>query len=59
MTLVTFANYKQVLYDGAIIIYGSYNGTVRVDPEWNGGFRCGGRSVPNLLEEFDNVMLVS
>lgn len=59
MTRVTFSNYKQVLYNGAQIIYGSYNGFVYADPNWNGGFKCAGRSILNLLEEFDNVMIVA
>lgn len=59
MTRVTFANYKSVLYHGATIIYGSYSGIVHADSNWNGGFKCAGRSILNLLEEFDNVMVVA
>lgn len=59
MTRVTFSNYKSVLYHGAQIIYGSYNGIVHADSKWNGGFKCAGRSILNLLEEFDNVMVVA
>ena len=64
MTRVTFSNYKSVLYHGANIIYGNnsdtrHTGVVHSDPKWNGGFKCAGRSILNLLEEFDNVMIVA
>jgi hypothetical protein len=57
MTNITFANYEKLLYDGARVIYGERAGIVERDSGWNGGFKIGGRSIRNLLEEFD-VMLI-
>ena len=57
MREVTFSNYATVLYPGARVIYGNHVGTVERDTGWSGGYKINGRSIKNLLEEFD-VMLI-
>lgn len=59
MTKVNFSNYKTILHNGTVIIYGSHKGIVYTDIKYNGGFKCGGRSIPNILEEYDDVMVVA
>jgi hypothetical protein len=58
MKEVTFSNYSNLLYNGALVMYDNRIGTVERDTGWGGGFKINGRSIKNLLEEFD-VMLVS
>jgi len=57
MTEVTFSNYATILYPGARVMYGNRVGTVERDTGWGGGYKINGRSIKNLLEEFD-VMLI-
>ena len=57
MIEITFSNYEKLLYNGARVIYGDRVATVESDSGWNGGFKINGRSIKNILEEFD-VMLI-
>lgn len=57
-TVLNFSNYQRLVYDGARIIYGSSVAVLRKDGEWNGGYKANGRSICNILEEFDRVELI-
>jgi hypothetical protein len=57
MIEVTFSNYTSLLYNGARIIYGNRVGVVESDSGWNGGFKINGRSIRNILEEFDVILI--
>lgn len=37
---------------------GEHTGTVEADPKYNGGLRVGGRSVKNIIDDSDSVMVV-
>jgi hypothetical protein len=58
MIPIDFTNYATRLYAGATLLYDNHVGIVEVDSGWNGGFKINGRSIKNILEEFDNVYLV-
>jgi len=58
MTRVTYANYQTVLRDGARVVYDNHVGKVQKDPEWNGGYRVGGRSILALLDDCTVVAVV-
>jgi hypothetical protein len=58
MIPVDFTNYATCLYAGATLLYDNRVGIVEVDSGWNGGFKINGRSIKNILEEYDNVYLV-
>lgn len=53
MTKLTFANFKDLLYPGAVIIFNGFTGKVQQDNNWAGGFNCNGRSITNILKEHD------
>jgi hypothetical protein len=57
MVKITFANYDILLYHGARIIYGDSVGYVERDGGWAGGFKVAGRSIRNLLEEYEVKLL--
>ena len=57
MVEVTFSNYASLLYNGARIIYDNRVCVVESDSEWNGGFKINGRSIRNILEEFDVLLI--
>jgi hypothetical protein len=58
MIPIDFTNYATRLYAGATLLYDNRAGIVEVDSGWNGGFKINGRSIKNILEEFENVYLV-
>jgi hypothetical protein len=58
MIPIDFTNYATCLYAGATLLYDNRAGIVEVDSKWNGGFKINGRSIKNILEEYDNVYLV-
>ena len=58
MTIVTFSNYKDVLYDGARLLYDNRVGIAEKDSNWNGGYKVNGYSIKHLLEEFNVVELI-
>jgi hypothetical protein len=61
MMKITHINYH-VLKDGQIIAwdlnYDFHTGRVRADPKFRGEFSVNGRSILNLLDEYDDVFLV-
>lgn len=54
---LTFSNYKDLLYNGARVRYENRIALVEKDPEYNGGFNVEGRSILNLLENFEVFLL--
>jgi hypothetical protein len=57
-TVLNFSNYQSLVYNGARIIYGQRVAVLRADASWNGGFTADGRSICNILEEYDQVELI-
>lgn len=62
---INFSNYEQLLfYEGAELVYASTernelsSGKVEIDPGWNGGFKVNGRSIRDILENYDKVGLI-
>lgn len=57
MTRLTYTNYRDLLYNGARVRYDNHIALILQDPEYNGGFNVEGRSILNLLENFDVFLL--
>ena len=58
MQRLTYDNYQALLHDGARVVYDNYVDRVHKDPEWNGGYRVGGRSILALLDDCTVVAVV-
>lgn len=55
---ITLNNMRD-LKSGSRIVYGDNVGTVKFDAAYVGGFRVGGRSVKNILEEYGEVTMLA
>ena len=57
MIRVTYSNYREVLREGLLLIYDGRSAKIVRDATWNGGFKIAGRSILNILEEYNDVMV--
>jgi hypothetical protein len=58
MTKLTFGNYQKLLFDGAKIVWDLRIAKVEANSKWVGGFVVEGRSITNLMEEYEVFLLV-
>lgn len=58
MMEITFANYKQILYSGARILFDGFTDIVVADETWNGGYKVSGKSILYVLENYKHVYLM-
>ena len=55
---IDFRNYKELATPGRKLIYGQKIGMIEANPQWSDGIHVHGRSVKNILEEFDDVCVL-
>ena len=52
---VTYENYQRLVTEGQMLIIDDHVYEAVANPEYRGGFRVGGRSILNVLDESESV----